>query len=151
MEEATFIRETIHFIHHRLRKNLQQEADKYGITAPQMQVLNEVMKHPKIGVKRLAEHLHMTHSTVSEIVDRLIKKGVLQKIKNERDKRSVDISLAEHVVGYLNQNQTTALNGYLAEVLDQLSEEEQQTVQEGLQLLLQAIEKQDQQNEKEEN
>ena len=150
MEKITFIRETIHFIHHRLRKNLQQEADKYGITAPQMQILNEVMKYPKIGVKRLAEHLHMTHSTVSEIVDRLVKKGLLKKTKNEKDKRSVDISLADHVVGYLNQNQTTVLNGYLSDALEQLSKEEQQTVQDGLRLLLKAIEQQDQINGEEE-
>lgn len=140
-ENVNFIRESIHYIHHYLRKKLQKEAEKYGITLPQMRVINEVIKHQNIGVKKISDNLSMNHSTVSEVVERLFQKGILNKTPNPKDKRSVNISLTKDVSVFLEGNQTEIVNRSMIRVLNHLNPIEQERVREGLHLLMSAVEK----------
>lgn len=137
--DANFIRESIIYLHQHLKKDLQKEAEKFGVTLPQMRVINEVIKHQNVSIKEISQSLEMTHSTVSEIVERLIQKNILIKTTNLKDKRLVDISLSNHVNGYLETNLSEIINKPLEDLLNRLSNKDQESVEHGFRLLITAM------------
>ncbi|MCM3186385.1 MarR family winged helix-turn-helix transcriptional regulator [Priestia megaterium] len=139
MENANFIRESIHFLNYYVKKNLQKQAEKLDITVPQMLVINEVFKHQNISIKKISQNLSMTHSTVSEVIERLKKRDILIKTPSPKDKRSVDISLTDDANRYVEDNQMEFVNRSIVEALNHLSPNEQETVIEGTKLLMKAV------------
>lgn len=68
-------------------------AAEHKITAPQLVCLNEVSTHPKVSVSELARYVHLSPSTVVGIIDRLEDKGLVEKVRNDKDRRRVNISI----------------------------------------------------------
>ena len=67
----------------------------FGLTGPQLIVLQEISKQDKISVTPLSKITSLSQATVTDITKRLEKKGYLVRIKREDDKRSVSLSLSE--------------------------------------------------------
>lgn len=68
---------------------------RFGLTGPQLLVLEEVSNHERITVTGLAKAIFLSQATVTDIINRLVKKGYLIKKKSDRDKRQVRISLSD--------------------------------------------------------
>ncbi|MES5261645.1 MarR family winged helix-turn-helix transcriptional regulator [Priestia megaterium] len=141
IDKAEFIRESIKYLNQYSQKSLQKELSKYGITVPQMRIINEVMKNHAISVKQISLHLHMSQSTVSEVVERLIKKNILIKTPSLEDKRSVNISLTEHVKEILKTYRSEVISSPFVEALNQLDLNQQEAVVDGITLLMEAVDK----------
>ncbi len=75
----------------------------FGLTGPQLIVLEEVSNHKRISVTGLAKAIFLSQATVTDIINRLVKKGYLIKKKSDRDKRQVWISLSETGAEVLKQ------------------------------------------------
>lgn len=67
----------------------------FGLTGPQLIVLQEISKQDKISVTPLSKITSLSQATVTDITKRLEKKGYLLRIKREDDKRAVSLSLSE--------------------------------------------------------
>mgnify|MGYP001548474991 CR=1 FL=1 len=67
----------------------------YGLTGPQMIVLQEIASHGEISITPLSKATSLRQATVTDITKRLETKGYLAKKKREDDKRSVNLSLTE--------------------------------------------------------
>jgi DNA-binding MarR family transcriptional regulator len=65
---------------------------KFGLTGPQLVILQEVASHGEISVSELAKSVSLSQATVTDIVNRLIKKQFLTKARSEKDKRRVMIT-----------------------------------------------------------
>ncbi|SOB99179.1 DNA-binding MarR family transcriptional regulator [Ureibacillus xyleni] len=139
MNRAEFIGKSINFIHRFTMKSLQKTAEEHGVTIPQIRVIGDVYAHKTVSIKQLCQNLKMTQSTVSEIVERLIAKGLLVKAPNEKDKRIVDISLSPRLAEDLNESISEMTNQSLVGVLDLLSPSEQEDVEKGMKLLVSAV------------
>jgi DNA-binding MarR family transcriptional regulator len=70
-------------------KNLKKE---FGLTVPQLVVLQEVSQHQKISMSTLAKSVNLSQATITDIVNRLIANGYLTKARSDRDKRRAMIS-----------------------------------------------------------
>ena len=70
-----------------LRKPLEAEVAKGELTAPQMDVMRVVVRHAGISLKDLSRAVSLAHSTVSGIVDRLEKRGMVQRRPDAQDGR----------------------------------------------------------------
>jgi DNA-binding MarR family transcriptional regulator len=70
-----------------LRKPLEAEVAKGGLTAPQVGVMRAVVRHEGISLKDLSQGVSLAHSTVSGIVDRLEKLGMIQRKPDRVDGR----------------------------------------------------------------
>ena len=105
-----------------------------------MRVIEEVVKHEGISIKEISLNLPMTQSTVSDIVERLIHKGILMKKTNSRDKRAVQIFPTEAVSEFLANDRLEYVNQSVLDVLKELSPDEQIIVTNALRLLVSVVE-----------
>ena len=76
---------------------------KFGLTGPQLVILETVSSHESISVTGLAKSISLSQATVTDIINRLVKNGYLIKRKSEKDKRQVRISLSEKGASVLDQ------------------------------------------------
>ncbi|WP_160724730.1 MarR family winged helix-turn-helix transcriptional regulator [Bacillus sp. USDA818B3_A] len=138
-DRADFIRESIDFLHRFLVKSIQKHAEEHGLTVPQLRVIAQVLVNKKITIKELTSNLKMTQSTVSDIVERLSARGILLKTPNPKDKRSVIISVSEEVLNKIKENTNEPVKRAVRDALSLLSTDEQETVEQGMSLLIKAV------------
>lgn len=65
---------------------------KFGLTVPQLVILQEVSLHQQISVSELARSVSLSQATVTDIVNRLTASGFLAKERNVQDRRRVMIT-----------------------------------------------------------
>lgn len=70
-----------------MRKPLEVEAAKGKLTAPQTAVMREVIRTEGINLRNLSKAVSLAHSTVSGIVDRLEKRGMIERRPGANDGR----------------------------------------------------------------
>jgi DNA-binding MarR family transcriptional regulator len=61
----------------------------YGLTGPQLIVLQEIYKKKEITSGRLAKAISLSQATVSGILDRLEKRELITRSRSEKDRRKV--------------------------------------------------------------
>lgn len=62
-----------------------------GLTGPQLVVLREAARLDGASVSALARAVSLSQPTVSGIIERLEKRGLLQRVRSEQDRRSVSV------------------------------------------------------------
>lgn len=82
-------------IHKTFTCKFQEFARQYGFTAPQLTVIFYLYKNPGITLNGLSSHLMLTKSTVSGIVDRLVKQKVVVRQIPKDNRRIVKLSISE--------------------------------------------------------
>ncbi len=68
---------------------------KFGLTGPQLIVLQEISNHGEISITPLSRNTSLSQATVTDITKRLEAKGYICRRKNETDKRAVSLSLSD--------------------------------------------------------
>lgn len=66
---------------------------RYHLTVPQLVVLKELWLRGNVSVGELTRAVHLSHATVTGILDRLEKRGLVQRQRSDRDKRRVQVRL----------------------------------------------------------
>lgn len=64
---------------------------KHHITGPQLGALRFVSLTPGISMRRLSEKLYLHVSTMTGIVDRLVKRGYVRRERSKEDRRVVQL------------------------------------------------------------
>lgn len=81
----------------RIVKALQEYSSsvekRFGLTGPQLWALWELNRRGPLGLKALAEQMHLDPSTVTGVVDRLQRRGLVLRGSDPEDRRRVVISL----------------------------------------------------------
>jgi len=67
-----------------------------GIQLLDLHILKLVAEHPEIILKEIRIELGIPHSTLTSAINRLEKRGLLQRIINKRDLRSYGLELTDH-------------------------------------------------------
>lgn len=110
-----------------LKYSLNQELKKRGLTVQQWAIIQQLSHLDEATSVELTKTLDMDKPTISGIIQRLEKKGLLQKKENFMDKRSYLISLTP--LGYKKHKEGQVVSDHLIEkYLAALSFEEQQTL-----------------------
>ncbi len=92
-----------------LRRPLEAQIARGGLTAPQFAAVRALVRatrsHPPGGVtlKHLSNQLGLAHSTVSGIVDRLERRGIVARRADPNDRRSSRIVLTRPVLEYIGR------------------------------------------------
>lgn len=94
-EQADEIIEIFKSIRRSIGFKSEKSAKKYGFTAPQIGVIFHLYMMPSITLQALSEHMNLTKSTVSGIVDRLEKQGVVTREIPKDNRRIVKLSISE--------------------------------------------------------
>ncbi len=80
---------------HTVVQHLNSKLLKYDVTPSQYGVLSCLWRCEYSTPKQIAESLFLETSTISGILDRMQKKGLIQRVMNLEDKREVRIVLTE--------------------------------------------------------
>ena len=95
-----------------------------GLTTTQVHIIEIVGHSEQLKMKDLADKLGVTTGTLTVAVDRLEKKGLLQRVPHAKDRRSYLIVLTEKGNEYFQQHDDLHLK-MTEEVVADLSEKEQ--------------------------
>ena len=66
-----------------------------GLTAPQLLLMQGIEKEGSPSLSTLARHLVVSQATVTRIMDRLERAGLVQRERSSTDKRVVNVTLTE--------------------------------------------------------
>lgn len=109
-----------------------------NITLAQCHALIEIGRKSDITLKDLAGTLQLDTSTTSRAVDALVKKGYVNRIQSQVDRRSIILSLTEegnNIYGGIEQN----MSEQYRQVLDQIPVDQRENVVDSLKLMIHAF------------
>lgn len=104
------------------------------LSVPQFRVLTFLNGMPRAPLSRVAEHLGVTRSTASAIVDRLVRRELVNRTEDPQERRCVVLTLTPAGTQHLQQARE-ATCAHLAKVLAGLSPADLLQVEAGLTLL----------------
>ncbi|MGY0061986.1 MarR family winged helix-turn-helix transcriptional regulator [Streptomyces sp. LZ34] len=67
-------------------------------TSPQFAVLNALVEKPDIDQRTLSEHVHLDRSTIADVVARLARRGLVERVRDPRDGRRNVLKLTDEGV-----------------------------------------------------
>lgn len=102
-------------------------ASESGITVPQLSCLLRVVDSGPLPLKKLAEEVDLSASTVVGIVDRLEKKGLVRRKRSTQDRRQVLICSTEEGAIVASES-PSPMQDRLAAALDSLPELERAAI-----------------------
>lgn len=100
---------------------------KYGLTGPQLVILNEISRRGHVPVTELARSISLSQATVTDILNRMEKKGLVAKKRSEKDKRLIIIEPTETCLSILG-NAPPPLQQTFIERFSELAEWEQMMI-----------------------
>lgn len=112
---------------------------EYELTAPQLICLLEVVENSPLSASKIAQNVHLSPSTIVGILDRLEKKGLIQRTRNVKDRRLVDVTATENG-RQLAGHAPSPLQDGLASALKRLTALEQATIALSLERIVELME-----------
>jgi len=111
----------------------------YGITLSQCCAIESLERKKKLTMNELSRHQGVTLSTMTRVVDVLVRDGVVKRVGSPKDRRKVCIELTEtgeDLAGKLKK----CTEDYTKKILDQIPKSKRNQVIESMELLIKAIE-----------
>lgn len=128
-----------------IKRNGRKILKNYPITSPQFIALQWVIDRENLTIGELSNKIGLAFSTTTDLVDRMEKNGLVERVRDTTDRRVVRIvplekgkSIIKEVISKRQQ--------YLGEVMSNLSEEEKNTISKSLNLLLMEMRKLNERN-----
>lgn len=122
--QALHLEKDLSGIRRAMRRPLDAEVAKGELTAPQTAVMREVVRHEGVSLRDLSRVVSLAHSTVSGIVDRLEKRGFIERRPDPRDGRVSCIYPTSPVREFVRERLPALNRGPLLEALARATPEE---------------------------
>ncbi len=131
------ILESIPVVMHYLRRGIRRElGDKASV--PQIRALSFIRRNPASTLTTVSEYLAVSNATTSSIVDRLVKKGLVTRSEDPKERRCLQLSLTQKGQDEYRVVEQVAI-AELTRVLMRLPDDEVKQIQNGLRLLKEAL------------
>jgi DNA-binding MarR family transcriptional regulator len=79
----------------RLARELRHETESLGLTSRQATLLWLIRSHPGLSLRELAAEERISPPAISGHVDRLVKAGLVERTRDEDDRRRVGLELTD--------------------------------------------------------
>jgi DNA-binding MarR family transcriptional regulator len=112
----------------------------FPITPPQFTALLWLKDEGDMTIGELSQKMYLACSTMTDLIDRMEKNGVVERVRDERDRRVVRIHLLEKGKNIIEEVLKTRRQ-YLAKVLSHLSDEEALKIKKHLSILYEEMKK----------
>ena len=109
-----------------------------GVTVAEAYTLTELTKENQLSQNELVQRLNLAKSSVSRLVDKLVKRGWITRERSSEDGRVWLLSLTEAGKNTA-ENLSQARQAKFAQVLAHIPQEEQKNVLHALEVLVQAM------------
>jgi DNA-binding MarR family transcriptional regulator len=122
-----------------MRQRLQAEFARGNLTGPQRLVMSVLVRTQGLSLKQLSEAVSLAHSTVSGIVDRLEKQGLIERQTHPTDRRITLLVASPPVREFMETRMPELALHPLLEALSQASPTERRAITQGLNTLSQLL------------
>ncbi|HEX5943072.1 MAG TPA: MarR family transcriptional regulator, partial [Anaerolineales bacterium] len=125
-------------MHHSMRERAHF-AKATGLSMPQFGILMQLHYRHNCGVSDLSERFDITSAAASQLVDKLVQSGLIQRAEDPNDRRAKLLNLTDKGRDLIQQG----LEGryrWVDELAGKLSAEEREKVSEALKIMTQAAE-----------
>ncbi|MGD8192328.1 MarR family winged helix-turn-helix transcriptional regulator [Brevibacillus ginsengisoli] len=139
MEGFELLRELIFKTNQLFIDIITEELVKSGITRPQILVLEQIKVAPKT-IGDISRAMDLSYSTVSGIVDRLERDGLVQRNRDEKDRRVVWVSCIDNLPKFEERLPFMEKN-YFPEIFEGIKPSELEQVNHSLELISTYLEK----------
>ncbi|MFV9511104.1 MarR family winged helix-turn-helix transcriptional regulator [Tepidibacillus sp. LV47] len=96
---------------------------EFPITPPQFVALQWLNEEGDMTIGELSNKMYLAFSTTTDLVDRMEKNGLVERIRDQKDRRVVRIHLLNKGKEIINEVLETR-RAYLAHILESMSQEE---------------------------
>lgn len=131
LNESAKVAKLFREVMHLFKQSMSKVFEDLGITAPQSMVMGILSKEKTLKITELSTKLSLSNSTVSGIVDRLEKQGMVERKRSEQDRRVVYVSVASNFAE-INQNFHKRLEDMIENKMNKGTHEELAKIYEGL-------------------
>ena len=121
-----------------LRLHRRDGAGGPQITGASRAVMLHLSNSGPLTIGELAQHLERAQSVISEIVDHLERDGLLERLRDPRDKRRVLVWLGEHGLEALEREREVLSRELVAAAMAEMSPAERTALITGLRALVRA-------------
>ena len=73
--------------------NSKKLVKRVGLTGPQLVILQEISNHGEVTAGEIARAVSLSQATVTGILERMEKRGLLARQRSDRDKRRIMVSI----------------------------------------------------------
>ena len=122
-------------IRQEIRRPVEAEFAKGGLTGPQRSVMQALVNSDGRNLGELSRQVSLAHSTVSGIVDRLERRGLVSRRANPKDRRHTSIIVSKEVREFLEKKYPIIAAGPLLRVLRNAKTRERSAVVTGVRVL----------------
>jgi DNA-binding MarR family transcriptional regulator len=129
-------------IRQQIRRPVEAEFAKGGLTGPQRSVMQALFKSDGRSLKELTAQVGLAHSTVSGIVDRLEKRGLIERKPNLNDRRHTRIIVSGEVRDFMEKRYPLIAAHPLFDVLRAAAATERNAIVTGIKTLRRLLDKQ---------
>ena len=123
-----------------LRKPLETEMARGELTVPQTAVMRVVVRRGGVSLKDLSGEVSLAHSTVSGIVDRLEKRGMVERRADPEDGRTSRIYPTAVVAEFVREQIPRLSRGPIEDALERATSAERAAIGEALRRLRELLE-----------
>ena len=116
------------------RRQSSEFIRKHRITGPQLGALRFVSLTPGISMRRLSDSLYLHVSTVSGIVDRLVKRGYIVRKRSDMDRRIIHLEITAAGRRVIKTTPLAGM-GLLIHTIDSFPERQLRDVRKGLRII----------------
>ncbi|WP_407313423.1 MarR family winged helix-turn-helix transcriptional regulator [Desulfosporosinus sp. SB140] len=134
LNEGAKVARIFHEVMSLFRQSMSRVFEDAGITAPQGMVIGILSREKTLKITELSARLSLSNSTVSGIIDRLEKQGIVERNRSEQDKRVVYVNISPK---FREQHQYfhKQMEENVASILNKGTPEELKKICEGLETL----------------
>ena len=140
LSEAEEVATSVQALRRLLLRSFGPDIAESGLTVPQMSALEELSKEDGLSLKELSGRMGLSHSTVSGIVDRLQRRGLVGRTPDPKDRRYSRIILSEGVKDYVREEVPSRRLGPILKALELASPEEREQILAGIGTLRRLLE-----------
>jgi DNA-binding MarR family transcriptional regulator len=146
MNKPLYIRDLLKRINKTMVALYTEELKKYGLTIPQFMVIREIREEPKT-IGQISKAVDLSYSTISGIIDRLEREKLVERVRDEKDRRVVWIRKTEDVAEIFAKVDLIAGEIYQRSIVG-FTDEELNGIIQSLELLVTKIEEKEKAEEK---
>ncbi len=116
-------------------RNFMLYAKEHNYSVAQLNALFRIHHRGSCGISELGEEMGVTSAAASQLLDRLVQQGLASRSEDPHDRRNKVVQLTE--AGHaIVREAMAARQGWLVELVNALSPQEQEQVEAAIQLLL---------------
>jgi DNA-binding MarR family transcriptional regulator len=116
-----------------------EEGALHGLTKRQVDLLELLDELEPVSVRQLAERMNVTSSTISIGIDKLARRGLVNRAPNKADRRYVSVTLSQKAALMRSSRQMLSRR-LVVRLLESLTTRERETVSEAFFVLARASE-----------